>query len=125
MGELLEYGALFVAVGVLGLIGFSVFSPQQPAGDDSEFVEFDSQGDVVQSQQNYQYFSQQAGQQPGSECGNLRDTANVQHLSHHPDRYVDCLRQVDPAFLKQATGQSYEEIVGASSGGGGMEGHHG
>lgn len=50
--------------------------------------------------------------QQTDDCGNLRDVQNVQHLSHHPDRYASCLRKVDPAFLKQATGQTLQQILG-------------
>lgn len=47
-----------------------------------------------------------------SECGDLADAKNVQHLSHHPDKYSQCLRQVDPQVLKSATGKGIREILG-------------
>ena len=102
--EYLMYGLLFVAVLVLAWTVFSAFSkPQLDRGVD---------GRVLETASNEQYFQQQAAQS-GSECGDLNDEANVQHLSHHPSQYENCLRQVDPAFLKQATGKTYEQIMAA------------
>ena len=101
--EYFLYGLLFVAVLILAWTAFSMFSKPQ--------LDRDAQGRVLQTSANAQFFQQQAAQS-GSECGDLKDEANVQHLSHHPDRFSDCLRQVDPAFLKQATGQTLQEILG-------------
>lgn len=49
---------------------------------------------------NYNYYEQQNA----GGCGDLADTANVQHLSHHPSQYADCIKQVSPDIFKQATG---------------------
>ncbi|MFZ3077379.1 MAG: hypothetical protein WA139_02900 [Candidatus Aenigmatarchaeota archaeon] len=49
---------------------------------------------------NYNYY-QQAN---AGGCGDLNDVANVQHLSHHPSQYADCIRQVSPEMFKQAVG---------------------
>lgn len=52
-------------------------------------------------------------QQPvASSCGDLTSAVYVQHLSHHPGIYADCLKQVDPAFLKQVTGRTLQQILG-------------
>lgn len=40
----------------------------------------------------------------GTGCGDLTDPGNVQHLSHHPSQYADCIKQVSPEVFKQATG---------------------
>ncbi len=49
---------------------------------------------------NYNYYQQtNAGG-----CGDLNDIANVQHLSHHPSQYADCIKQVSPEVFKQAVG---------------------
>ncbi len=102
--ELILYGALALAVGLLGFSFLSLSKPK-PA------LQFDAGGSLANSPQNFQYYQQQA-QQAGSECGSLTDEANVQHLSHHPDQFKDCLRQVAPAFLVKATGKTYEQIFG-------------
>lgn len=39
-----------------------------------------------------------------SECGDITDNSNVQHLSHHPDRFGECIKLVDPAKFREATG---------------------
>ncbi|MEK6954396.1 MAG: hypothetical protein AABX01_05280 [Candidatus Micrarchaeota archaeon] len=109
MGKMAEYGIIFIAIAVVAFSVFSVFSPSKPA--------LDSQGRVLQTASNQQYYQQQAVSS-GSECGNLKDAANVQHLSHHPSQYAECLGKVDPAFLKQATGKTLQEIAGSGSPGG-------
>ncbi|HIH19909.1 TPA: hypothetical protein HA244_01435 [Candidatus Micrarchaeota archaeon] len=101
--EYFTYGLLFMAVLVLAWTVFSVFSKPK--------LDLDAQGKVLETASNEQYFQQQAAQ-VGNECGNLKDEATVQHLSHHPSQYAQCLRQVDPAFLKQATGKTLGELLG-------------
>lgn len=39
-----------------------------------------------------------------SECGDITDNANVQHLSHHPSQFGECIKLVDPAKFKEAVG---------------------
>ena len=46
------------------------------------------------------------------ECGNVNDAKNVQHLSHHPDRFKACYPYVDPAFFKSAVGQDISQFTG-------------
>lgn len=101
--EHLLYAVIFGAVLVLSWSAFSTFSKPQ--------LDRDPRGLLLETASNEQYFAAQA-QQVGSECGDLQDEANVQHLSHHPDRFAQCLRQVTPAFLKKATGKTLEEILG-------------
>ncbi len=36
-------------------------------------------------------------------CGDLNDLSNIQHLSHHPSQYADCIKKVSPDKFKQAT----------------------
>jgi hypothetical protein len=109
MGKMMEYGVVFVAIAVVAFSVFSTFS--QPK------LSLDSKGRVMETASNEQYFQQQAASS-GNECGNLKDAANVQHLSHHPSQYAECLRKVDPAFLKQATGKTLQQIIGSDSSGG-------
>ncbi len=49
---------------------------------------------------NYNYYQQQNA----GGCGDLNDVANVQHLSHHPSQYADCIKQVSSEMFKQAVG---------------------
>lgn len=46
-----------------------------------------------------------------SECGDINDPANLQHLSHHPDRFQACYRIVDPVKFKQAVGSDISEFM--------------
>ena len=46
-----------------------------------------------------------------NECGNLQDPANIQHLSHHPQQYEDCIRRVEPQKFFEATGQSLDDFA--------------
>ncbi len=101
--EYLLYGLIFVGVALLAWSLFSTFS--QPR------LDRDPRGLLLQSAANEQYFAAQA-QSAGSECGDVKDEANVQHLSHHPDRFAECLGQVEPSFLKKATGKTLGEIIG-------------
>ncbi len=45
------------------------------------------------------------------ECGDINDPANLQHLSHHPDRFQACYRVVDPSKFKAATGQDVSNFI--------------
>ncbi len=63
------------------------------------------------SPQNQAYYEAKA-LESGSECGNLADEKNVQHLSHHPARYADCLKQVKPTLLQKASGKTLQQILG-------------
>ena len=101
--EHLIYAIIFGAVLVLSWSVFSTFSKPQ--------LDRDSRGLLLETASNEQYFAAQA-QSAGSECGDLKDEANVQHLSHHPGQYADCLKQVEPAFLQKATGKTLKEILG-------------
>jgi len=49
---------------------------------------------------NYNYYQQKNA----GDCGDLNDVANVQHLSHHPSQYADCIKQVSAEMFKQAVG---------------------
>lgn len=49
---------------------------------------------------NYNYYEQQNA----GGCGDLNDVGNVQHLSHHPSQYADCIKQVSAEVFKQAVG---------------------
>ncbi len=46
-----------------------------------------------------------------SDCGDLEDPSNIQHLSHHPSRYQECLRQIDPVKFKEATGDDISDYL--------------
>lgn len=101
MMRYLEYAVVFVAVLVLAF-AFFMYRPG-PA--------LDASGGLVPSGQNFQYYQQKAAAL-GDECGDLKDEGNVQHLSHHPDRYAACLQKVDPAILQKATGKTLAQILG-------------
>lgn len=46
-----------------------------------------------------------------SECGDITSLSNVQHLSHHPDKYAACIKLVDPAIFKEAVGTDKAEFM--------------
>jgi len=58
----------------------------------------------------YQYY-QNLQQQSSTGCGDLNDNGNIQHLSHHPDQYKECIKQVDPAKFKEAVGEDRESFL--------------
>lgn len=119
-GDWAVYGIALVGLVVLAYAAIGALSPPS--------VQFDSAGNVIASEQNRVAFAKQAQSSGLGECGDLRDTANVQHLSHHPSQYASCLQQVEPGFLQQATGQTLQEILGGSGAAAGadpMAGHHG
>ena len=99
------YGVLFISVALLAWSVISFFRPAQ--------VQRDSSGNVLNSSSNFNIYSSQAG---ASGCGNLSDSGNVQHLSHHPSLYANCLEQVDPTFLQQVTGKTLQQILNGSGG---------
>ncbi len=45
------------------------------------------------------------------DCGDLSDSSNVQHLSHHPSQYAECIKKVDPAVFKQAVGKDKDAFL--------------
>ncbi len=103
LSELALYAALLFGVLLVAWSAYGFLAPNGPI--------MDSSGQVLKTAANQQYFASVAAQS-GNTCGDLKDTQNVQHLSHHPGQYADCLKQVDPAFLQQATGKTYQQIVG-------------
>ncbi|VVB59975.1 Uncharacterised protein [uncultured archaeon] len=44
-------------------------------------------------------------------CGDLNDPSNVQHLSHHLGTFGECIKKVDPAVFKQATGKDKDAYM--------------
>ncbi|MFH0927195.1 MAG: hypothetical protein V1822_01315 [Candidatus Micrarchaeota archaeon] len=73
-------------------------------------VALDSSGKVANTAQNQQIFQQQAAS-AGSECGDLNNPANLQHLSHHPNLYQDCYKLIDPQKFKAAVGKDISEFM--------------
>ncbi len=81
------YGVLAVAIAVLLFSVFSMINPVKPA-------------------QNLQYQSQAV-----DACGDLNDLANIQHLSHHPEQYKNCIKKVEPSLFKQAVGEDLDSFL--------------
>ena len=90
-------GLLVAALAVALWVGYSAFAAPAPAV-------------VENTETNRVYFEQQAAAS-SNECGDLNDPQNIQHLSHHPDRYQDCLRQVDPAKFREAVGDDLSNYL--------------
>lgn len=44
-------------------------------------------------------------------CGDLSNSANIQHLSHHPSIYGECIKLVDAQKFYAAVGVSKEEYM--------------
>lgn len=74
------------------------------------FSAFQDPGQLENNAANFQYYQQQAAA-AGSECGDINDIKNIQHLSHHPDRYQQCYKLIDPQKFKEATGQDISEFL--------------
>ena len=62
------------------------------------------------SAEKYQYY-QNLQQQSDTGCGDLTDNGNVQHLSHHPDQYAECIKKVDPQKFKEAVGEDKDSFL--------------
>lgn len=60
-------------------------------------------------------YSVTAAQNADNGCGDMADLSNVQHLSHHPDQFGNCIRQVDSKVFEQATGQKKEDYMKANN----------
>ena|SRR3989338_5108627 len=97
MGDKTMYAIAAVALLVLG---FGVFAA--PARQQAEFS------------------ASAGGQQPAqfaapasipAECGDINDPANLQHLSHHPDKFQACYKVVDPAKFRAAVGQDVSTFM--------------
>ncbi len=90
--KLTTYAVLILALAVLGWVAYGAFGPKPAASAVQASALAASQG-IIDS----------------SSCGDLNDTANVQHLSHHPDRFADCVKQVDAAKFREAVGMEKSE----------------
>ncbi|MEW6035172.1 MAG: hypothetical protein AB1529_01035 [Candidatus Micrarchaeota archaeon] len=90
MDEKILYGAVLVAAGALLSLAFLSFlappaaAQNQGAGQPGPAIALGS---------------------PPPECGDINDPSNLQHLSHHPDRFQECYKYVNPVKFKQAVGQ--------------------
>lgn len=85
MENIAIYGVLAIAIAVLIYSAFSIINPAKPV-------------------QQYQ-------SSLGDACGDLNDLANIQHLSHHPEQYEECIKKVDPALFKQAVGEDLNSFL--------------
>lgn len=85
-----------VALAVLILIGLSAFMAPNTTLEPSEA--------------NFEQY-QKTAQLSDDNCGDLEDAKNIQHLSHHPEMYQDCLKKVDPGKFKEATGKDLSEFL--------------
>ncbi|MBS3067235.1 hypothetical protein J4450_00915 [Candidatus Micrarchaeota archaeon] len=65
---------------------------------------------LEKSEANFQLYQQQA-LSAGSECGDTNDLKNIQHLSHHPDRYKECYKYIDPQKFKDAVGEDISNYL--------------
>jgi len=46
-----------------------------------------------------------------SGCGDLTDLSNIQHLSHHPQQYAECIKLVSDEKFQQAVGISKSQFM--------------
>jgi hypothetical protein len=106
----MDYKLILSGIGLAAILLASMYFLSTVSAQDNK-EQLNDQESVAQTSENDQYFQQKA-QAAGDVCGDLTSNANIQHLSHHPDRYTDCLTKVDPALLKQATGKTLGEILG-------------
>ncbi len=91
------YLALAIVVLVLAFTAYGVFAVQTS-------IESSGSKDALQN-------VQLAVANVPSECGDITDLKNVEHLSHHPDKYGQCYPFVNPATFKQATGQDISNFI--------------
>lgn len=88
MGDKAMYAVALVALMVLGYAAFGVPARQPDA-----------------SAAAGSYATAQLSGAIPPECGDINDPQNLQHLSHHPDRFQACYKYVDPGKFQQAVGQ--------------------
>lgn len=93
---------LITLVIVFALIAFFALFPFSTSGAKAQF----------QNQQAAPAFQVAGASGGGADCGDLNDVKNVQHLSHHPDKYAGCIAKVDDAFFRQAVGQDKSAFIG-------------
>lgn len=84
MDNVVIYGVLAIAIAVLIYSAFSILNP-------------------AKAPQQYQA--------PVDACGDLNDIANIQHLSHHPAQYEECLKKVNPEKFKEAVGEDLNTFM--------------
>lgn len=108
--NLLSYAIVAVAVAIVVWAGLSAFGQNTGKAASYNSNQASSQGmDAMHSSGGVDpMHSSGTG---ASDCGDLNEVGNVQHLSHHPSQYADCLKQVSPAVFKQATGTDKEAFM--------------
>ena len=97
MGDTMMYAVAALALLVLGFAVFATPSQQPLAGTG-----------LGQAGSGYQ-LQQQVAIPP--DCGDINNPQNLQHLSHHPDRFQACYKVVDPAKFKAAVGRDVSEFI--------------
>ncbi len=93
--KIIIYSAVIVAVAVLAW---------------SVTTTINGKASAKYNQETYNYY-QNLQQQSSDGCGDLTDIKNIQHLSHHPDQYAECIKKVDPQKFKEAVGQDRDEFL--------------
>ncbi|PIN98793.1 MAG: hypothetical protein COT90_02730 [Candidatus Diapherotrites archaeon CG10_big_fil_rev_8_21_14_0_10_31_34] len=104
--ELAMYGLIFFGIILSGMALMNLNQVQHKT-----VISTDEKGVVLKTEENQKIFEEQAIELD-SKCGDLEDKENIQHLSHHPGMYMECLEQVDSEKLMEATGKTLEEILG-------------
>jgi len=77
--QMLAYGALLIALFALAFVAYSALKPapaglQHTAANYQQFVSAESAGDICKTPAGY------------------TDEQWKEHMSHHPDRYAQCLK---------------------------------
>ncbi len=110
--ELMKYAMVAIAIATLAFAVFSFGTPAaQPVAGQANNIAL-QQKQVWQGVSSTSASAVQTQALDNSQCGDLNDDANVQHLGHHPGQYAACLKQVDPAVLKKATGKTLGQLIG-------------
>ena len=86
MRDTIQYVAI---AAVFTVLAFSIYTMVFPAR-------------LENNQANFQTY-ETLRQASSSQCGDLTDPSNIQHLSHHTE-LKPCLDQVDPVLRKQVLG---------------------
>ncbi len=97
MKNILQYGVLVLAVVVLAWSMITMLTPTSQTANTLE-----------KNDKNFQYY-ENLNKQSTNNCGDLTDPDNIQHLTHHPGQYSDCIKQVDAQIFESAIGQNKED----------------
>ncbi len=111
MGEKIMYAVVLAAIAVLAFAVFAMPQGRQ-AGGVAGYASAGGQRLAGLASAQFAGGEGSQSQQAAipSECGDINDPKNLQHLSHHPDQFQECYKFVDANKFRQAVGRDLSEF---------------